>query len=115
MALTSLRQLAAWSAGIGPALTRAAGATVSVNRAYATGETSFGRTDVIYNLNNTSDPEAEAAVKAYQRQQFAAAAKGPAAGGSPEPKYELASQIERKYAAAQIVESGIQVRVAVLL
>lgn len=47
-------------------------------------------------------------MKAFQREAFAAAAKGPAAGGKPEPEYELASQIERKYAAAQIVESGIQ-------
>jgi hypothetical protein len=63
---------------------------------------------VIYNLGNTSDPEAEAAIKAFQREQFAASAKGPARAAAAEPDQELAAKIERKYMAAQIVESGIQ-------
>lgn len=68
----------------------------------------FSRKDVIYNLDNSSDPEAEAAIKAFQREQFAAAAKGTAKAAAPEPDLELASKIERKYMAAQVVESGIQ-------
>lgn len=115
MALTNaLRQLAvlAGSSGsslIGAGAAPAAAAATLLSRSFATQQPAFGRKDVVYNLNNSSDPEAEAAIKAYQRQQFAAASKGPAAGGAEEPEYELASQIERKYAAAQIVESGIQV------
>lgn len=69
---------------------------------------SFTRKDVIYNLNNSSDPEAEAAIKAFQREQFAAAAKGAPAAAAAEPDLELAAKVERKYMAAQIVESGIQ-------
>lgn len=68
----------------------------------------FSRKDVVYNLDNSSDPEAEAAIKAFQRQQFAAAAKAEAKAAAPEPDLELASKIERKYMAAQVVESGIQ-------
>jgi hypothetical protein len=115
MALTSaLRQLAALAgsssgSALGTAGAAAPAILTSSLRAFSSKEPSFGRKDVVYNLDNTSDPEAEAAVKAFQREAFAAAAKGPAAGGKPEPEYELASQIERKYAAAQIVESGIQV------
>lgn len=115
MALTSaLRHLAALAgsssgSALGTAGAAAPALLTSSLRALSSKEPAFGRKDVVYNLENTSDPEAEAAVKAFQREQFAAAAKGPAAGGKPEPEYELASQIERKYAAAQIVESGIQV------
>jgi DNA topoisomerase IB len=75
-----------------------------------TGE-AFTRKDVAYNLYNESDPEAEAAIKAFQRQAYAAAAKG-AAALAPAAEAELAftAKVERKYVAAQIVESGIQVR-----
>jgi len=115
MALTNaLRQLAVLAGSSGSSLIGAGAAAPAaatlLSRSFATQQPAFGRKDVVYNLNNSSDPEAEAAIKAYQRQQFAAASKGPAAGGAAEPEYELASQIERKYAAAQIVESGIQVR-----
>eukprot|EP00878_Enallax_costatus_P001127 GHUV01001264.1.p1 GENE.GHUV01001264.1~~GHUV01001264.1.p1 ORF type:complete len:415 (+),score=138.77 GHUV01001264.1:35-1279(+) len=68
----------------------------------------FTRKDVVYNLDNSSDPEAEAAIKAFQRQQFEAAAKAGVKPAAPEPDLELASKIERKYMAAQVVESGIQ-------
>lgn len=72
----------------------------------------FTRKDVIYNLDNASDPEAEAAIKAFQREAFAAAAKGAAALVPPqEPELAFTAKVERKYVAAQIVESGIQVRV----
>lgn len=69
----------------------------------------FGRKDVIYNLDNKEDPEAIAAIKEFQRQQFQAASKGPTAPPKAEADLELTSQVERKYKAAQIVESGIQV------
>jgi len=67
---------------------------------------------VIYNLDNQSDPEAEAAIKAFQRDAFKAAAKGAAALVPPsEPELAFTAKVERKYVAAQIVESGVQVRV----
>jgi len=69
----------------------------------------FTRKDVIYSLGNTSDPETSAAIKAFQREQFAAAGKGEPAAAA-EPELELAAQVERKYMSAQNVESGIQVR-----
>jgi hypothetical protein len=62
---------------------------------------------VIYSLGNTSDPETSAAIKAFQREQFAAAGKGEPAAAA-EPELELAAQVERKYMSAQNVESGIQ-------
>lgn len=49
-------------------------------------------------------------MRAYQRKQFAAASKGAPAAAAPEPELELTAKIERKYKAAQIVETGIQVR-----
>lgn len=48
-------------------------------------------------------------MRAYQRKQFAAASKGAPAAAAPEPELELTARIERKYKAAQIVETGIQV------
>jgi hypothetical protein len=114
MALPSVvRQLAGLAgasslAGVSPVAAAAGALACGPARAFAT---AFGRKDVVYNLANASDPEAEAAIRAFQREQFAAAAKGaPGAGVPQEPEFELASQIERKYAAAQVVESGIQVR-----
>jgi hypothetical protein len=69
---------------------------------------------VIYNLDNTSDPEAEAAIKAFQRDAFKAAAKGAGAlAPAAEPELAFTAKVERKYVAAQIVESGIQVRARV--
>lgn len=76
--------------------------------ASSTAGEAFTRKDVVYNLDNSSDPEAEAAIKAFQRQQYAAAAKADVKPAAPEPDLELASKIERKYMAAQVVESGIQ-------
>jgi hypothetical protein len=115
----ALRQLVALagasSASIGGAAaacttTAPAAALVAGARRFAAPAAAFSRKDAVYNLANSSDPEAEASIRAFQREQFAAAAKGGAAGaGQPEVEYELASQIERKYAAAAVVESGIQV------
>lgn len=67
----------------------------------------FSRKDVVYNLHNSGDPEAEAAIRAFQREQFAAAAKG-VPPAPAEPELELTAQVERKYAAAAVVEAGIQ-------
>jgi hypothetical protein len=59
------------------------------------------------------DPEVDSAVKRHQRERFAAATK---AGGAPPPasasattapSLELTARVERKYMAAQVVESGV--------
>lgn len=55
-----------------------------------------------------SDVEVDSAVKSYQRAAYASKSKSVE---QPEETYELASKVQRKYIAAQIVESGIQVRV----
>jgi hypothetical protein len=71
----------------------------------------FTRKDVAYNLENTADPEAEAAIRAFQRDAYKAAAKGAAALAPPaEAELAFTAKVERKYEAAKIVESGIQVR-----
>jgi len=77
-------------------------------RTFATADGTLSRKDVAYNLDNTSDAEAEAAVKAYQVSRFQAAAKGALPTGPAEPELEFTAQVERKYKAAQIVETGIQ-------
>ncbi|KAF6251705.1 mitochondrial F1F0 ATP synthase associated 31.2 kDa protein [Scenedesmus sp. NREL 46B-D3] len=112
MALPVARQLAALALGSSSsALVSAAAPAAATSlgrglRNYSSG--AFTRKDVIYNLGNTSDPEAEAAIKAFQREQFASTSKGPAGAAAAEPDQQLAAKIERKYMAAQIVESGIQ-------
>ncbi|KAF8071287.1 CHX17 [Scenedesmus sp. PABB004] len=68
----------------------------------------FTGKDAAYNLANTADPEAAAAIKAFQREAFAAAAKGAPKAAGGEPALELSSKVERKYMAAAIVETGIQ-------
>jgi len=55
----------------------------------------------------STDADAAEAIKAYQRAAFKQSGKAPE---KPEEKYELASKVERKYIAAQIVEHGVQVR-----
>eukprot|EP00879_Flechtneria_rotunda_P001714 GHRR01001877.1.p1 GENE.GHRR01001877.1~~GHRR01001877.1.p1 ORF type:complete len:393 (+),score=143.33 GHRR01001877.1:139-1179(+) len=101
----SLRAVAGFAApaeaGFAVPLVRA-----STSQSYAT--QGFTDKDVMFNLDNTSDPEAEAAIKAFQREQFAVAAKNEVKKPSAEPELELAAKVERKYMAAQIVESGIQ-------
>lgn len=84
------------------------GVLQALSRGYAT-DGGFTRKDVAYNLYNESDPEAEAAIKAFQRSAYAAAAKGPGALAAPaEPELAFTTKVERKYEAAQIVESGLQ-------
>lgn len=97
----------AWAAAPA-ACSSSSGLFRSLSRGFAT-EEAFTRKDVIYNLDNQADPEAEAAIKAFQRQAFQAAAKGAAALAPPaEPELAFTAKVERKYVAAQIVESGIQ-------
>ena len=62
----------------------------------------------MYHLDDP-DVEAQAAIKAFQMQQFVAAAKGPLPTPPPEPVLELTAKVERKDVAAEIVESGVQV------
>lgn len=56
------------------------------------------------------DPEVDAAVRAHQRERFAAAAKGtpaPSTTATTDASLELTARVERKYMAAQVVESGV--------
>lgn len=60
------------------------------------------------------DPEVDAAVRQHQRERFAAATKAngaplpPAAGSAAQDaSLELTARVERKYMAAQVVESGV--------
>lgn len=69
---------------------------------------SIDRKDVLFNLDNGADPEAAAAIRAYQREAFAAAAKPGTAAAAAEPALPLTERVQRKYAAAAIVETGIQ-------
>lgn len=64
--------------------------------------------DVVHFLDNREDPDVDAAVRAYMK----AAYQSKAAPEKPEPTFELASKVERKWVAAQIVESGAQVRMS---
>ncbi|GBF99400.1 hypothetical protein Rsub_12333 [Raphidocelis subcapitata] len=100
--LAARGSLLAWAA---PAA--CSGARELLGRGFATD--AFTRKDVAYNLENTSDPEAEAAIRAFQREAYKAAAKGAAALSPPaEPELAFTAKVERKYVAAQIVETGIQ-------
>ena len=65
------------------------------------------KADVVHFLSNDSDAEVSSAIKSYMRAAYANKSKSVE---KPEEKYELASKVQRKYIAAQIVESGIQVR-----
>lgn len=112
MALTnSFRQLAQLSrsaqgnqAVFGRLLPALAGSA----RGYAT-EESLSRKEVVHLLDNRSDPETDAAIKAFMKQAYADAAK-PAASAvaSADDGLELTTKVEKKYIAAQVVESGIQ-------
>jgi hypothetical protein len=55
------------------------------------------------------DPEVDAAVRAHQRERFAAAAKGTPSPSTTatDSSLELTARVERKYMAAQVVESGV--------
>lgn len=70
-------------------------------------EAAPSKKDIVHLLDNRDDPDVDAAIKAYMRAAFKS---GKAAPEKPEPTYELASKVEKKYVAAQVVEHGIQVR-----
>lgn len=62
---------------------------------------------MLYQLDNRDDPEVDASIKAFMKAQFSSGKVAPA---TTEASGELAAQIEKKYAAAQVVDFGIQVR-----
>jgi hypothetical protein len=66
--------------------------------------TAFTRKSVVNLLSNRNDPEVDAAVKEYLKSLYNGSAPAAAA---PE-KLAMASSIEKKYVAAQIVEYGMQ-------
>ncbi|KAL6761500.1 mitochondrial F1F0 ATP synthase associated 31.2 kDa protein [Haematococcus lacustris] len=64
------------------------------------------KSDIVHFLDSRDvDPDVDAAVKAYLKAAYAASSTPPE---EPEPVLELASKVQRKYVAAQVVESGIQ-------
>ena len=66
---------------------------------------------MVHLLDNRDDPETDAAIKAFMKQAYKDAAKpGAQAQASADEALELTTKVERKYIAAQVVESGIQVR-----
>lgn len=63
--------------------------------------------DVAYLLDNRDDPEVDAAIKQYLKAQYAGGKATPSSTGG-----ELASKVEKKYIAAQVVAQGVQVNMA---
>lgn len=80
-----------------------AAATQLSKLGYATEAAS--RKDVVNLLDNSSDPEVSAAIKAYQAAVFKS---GKVDASKQEEALPLAAKVERKYVAAQVVESGLQ-------
>lgn len=81
-----------------------ASSAVGSLRTFAAG-TAPSKKEVLYALNNKSDPDAVGVVNSYLTALYK--------GGKVEPSgndegLELTSKIEKKYAAAQVVENGIQ-------
>jgi hypothetical protein len=70
----------------------------------------FTRKDVVYFLDNRDDPDVDAGISAHLRAQYAKAEKGTLSTAAPvSDNLQLTAQVERKYIAAQIIESSIQV------
>ena len=65
--------------------------------------------DVAYLLDNRDDPEVDAAIKQYLKAQYAGGKATPSTAGG-----ELASKVEKKYIAAQVVAQGVQVNMGAL-
>ncbi len=61
--------------------------------------------DAAYLLDSRDDPEVDAALKAYLKAQYAGGKAKPTPAGE---QLELASKVEKKYVAAQIVAQGVQ-------
>ncbi|GAX72922.1 hypothetical protein CEUSTIGMA_g377.t1 [Chlamydomonas eustigma] len=70
---------------------------------YAT-ETSLSAKDVAYLLDNRDDPEVDAAIKAYLKVQFSG---GKDTSSTSTEHFELASKVEKKYVAAQVISQGV--------
>jgi hypothetical protein len=71
----------------------------------------LSRKEVVHLLDSRDDPETDAAIKAFMKQAFKDAAKPAAqAHAADDAGLELTTKVERKYIAAQVVETGIQVR-----
>lgn len=63
--------------------------------------------EVAYLLDNRDDPEVDAAIKTYLKAQYGGAKPTVSSSAG-----ELASKVEKKYIAAQVVAQGVQVRVS---
>lgn len=74
------------------------------SKGFATDAT-LSRKEVVYMLENRDDPEVDSAIKAYLKAQYKSGAD---AAEKPEQALELATKVERKYVAAQVVDYGIQ-------
>lgn len=82
------------------------GAGVSTPVPFLSAEAS--KKDIVHFLSNQdSDVEVDSAIKGYMRTAYKAGKATPPE--KPEEVYELSSKVQRKYIAAQIVDSGIQV------
>uniref|UniRef100_A0A7S3R9S3 Uncharacterized protein n=1 Tax=Dunaliella tertiolecta TaxID=3047 RepID=A0A7S3R9S3_DUNTE len=69
--------------------------------------TEASKKDIVHFLSNQdSDVEVDSAIKGYMRAAYKAGKSIPPE--KPEEVYELSSKVQRKYIAAQIVDSGIQ-------
>lgn len=107
-ALRQLAQLSRSSQGSQAILGRWLPSSTSAARGYAS-EEALSRKEVVYLLDNRDDPETDAGIKAFMKQAFADATKPAAeAPAAADDDLELTTKIEKKYIAAQVVESGIQ-------
>jgi hypothetical protein len=69
-------------------------------------ETPLNAKDVAYLLDNRDDPEVDAAIKAYLKAQFSG---GKDSSSTSTEHFELASKVEKKYIAAQVISQGVLV------
>lgn len=67
----------------------------------------LSKKDAAYLLDSRDDPEVNAALSQYLKTVYAG---GKAAATPSEEHFALASKVEKKYVAAQVVAEGVQVR-----
>lgn len=79
----------------------------SVHRMHASAGAQLSKKDAAYLLDSRDDPEVNAALSQYLKTVFAG---GKAAATPAEEHFALASKVEKKYIAAQVVAEGVQVR-----
>lgn len=102
-----------FSLGARAAAASTGSAASTLQRGFATEAPKLTRKEIAFMLDAAPlDPEVDAAVKRHQRERFAAASKAgggalPPAAPPADPALELTSRVERKYMAAQVVESGV--------